>query len=134
MPMTRERWQQMEQIYQEAIQQPPDDRAAFISERCKGDDALLRELESLLAANQQAGSFLDKPAMDVAARALSDAAPSAAAGEMLGPYRLLRQLGVGGMGEVWKAHDPRVGRDVAIKFCNGQFTGRFEREARAIAA
>src|SRR5208283_4601880 len=55
-------------------------------------------------------------------------------GDRLGPYEIASRLGVGGMGEVWKARDPRLNRDVAIKFSAHQFTDRFEREARAIAA
>ena len=56
-----------------------------------------------------------------------------ARGDKLGPYEMLEPIGKGGMGEVWKAHDPRVGRDVAIKISAAQFSERFEREARAIA-
>jgi len=56
------------------------------------------------------------------------------AGEQLGPYQILAPIGKGGMGEVWKARDPRLGRDVAVKVSAQQFTDRFEREARAIAA
>jgi serine/threonine-protein kinase len=131
--MNRERWEQVEQIYHEAIQQSPADRAAYVAERCAGDDALLQEVESLVAANAQAGVFLDTPAMQVAASALSRAAITVGAGQMLGPYQLLMPVGAGGMGEVWKAHDSRVGRDVAIKFCKS-FTDHFEREARSIGA
>src|SRR5512143_1461834 len=59
---------------------------------------------------------------------------SLSAGERLGPYEILAQIGAGGMGEVYRARDTRLGRDVAIKISNQQFTERFEREARAIAA
>src|SRR6266849_6156750 len=55
-------------------------------------------------------------------------------GDKLGPYEILASIGKGGMGEVWKAHDPRLGRDVAIKVSAAQFSERFEREAKAIAA
>src|SRR5665213_1924275 len=55
-------------------------------------------------------------------------------GEKLGPYEILAPIGAGGMGEVYRAHDSRLGRDVAIKFSKEQFTERFEREARAVAA
>jgi serine/threonine protein kinase len=55
-------------------------------------------------------------------------------GEKLGPYEILAAIGKGGMGEVWKAHDPRLNRDVAIKVSAAQFSERFEREAKAIAA
>jgi serine/threonine protein kinase len=56
------------------------------------------------------------------------------AGDRLGPYEILAPIGAGGMGEVYRAHDPRVGRNVAIKVSKERFTERFEREARAIAA
>src|SRR5713101_3616970 len=55
-------------------------------------------------------------------------------GDKLGPYEILSPIGKGGMGEVWKAHDPRLNRDVAIKVSVSQFSERFEREAKAIAA
>src|SRR6202167_4904670 len=55
-------------------------------------------------------------------------------GDRLGPYEIVSAIGKGGMGEVWKARDPRLNRDVAIKVSAQQFTDRFEREARAIAA
>src|SRR5579863_9934284 len=55
-------------------------------------------------------------------------------GDRLGPYEIVADLGKGGMGEVWRARDPRLGRDVAIKVSAQQFTDRFEREARSIAA
>src|SRR6202171_5134406 len=59
---------------------------------------------------------------------------SLSAGDHLGPYEILSPIGKGGMGEVWKAHDPRLNRDVAIKVSAAQFSERFEREAKAIAA
>src|SRR5437868_1613120 len=58
----------------------------------------------------------------------------AAAGARIGPYELVACVGTGGMGEVWRARDPRLNRDIAIKFSKEQFTERFEREARAVAA
>src|SRR5215467_5689235 len=55
-------------------------------------------------------------------------------GHKLGPYEVVESIGAGGMGEVYRAHDPRMGRDVAIKLSREQFTERFEREVRAVAA
>jgi Tol biopolymer transport system component len=117
--MTRERWEQIERLFQAATQRPVTEHEAFLKENCGGDDSLRLEVESLLA-----GPPSGTPG------AQSDPA----AGKMAGPYRLLSPLGAGGMGEVWRALDPRVNRDVAIKFCGAQFSERFGREARAIAA
>src|ERR1043166_7211115 len=59
---------------------------------------------------------------------------SLSAGEKLGPYEVITLIGAGGMGQVYRARDPRVGRDVAVKVSSQRFSERFEREARAIAA
>jgi eukaryotic-like serine/threonine-protein kinase len=132
--MTPERWEQIDQVFQAAVALPELERGSFLSERCGRDDTLRLEVESLLVAKAEAGSFLDTPAIQVAARALTQVQSPVNVGQVVGVYRILSQLGAGGMGEVWRARDIRVNRDVAIKFCDGRFTERFEREARAIAA
>ena len=55
-------------------------------------------------------------------------------GDKLGPYEIVSAIGEGGMGEVWKARDTRLGRDVALKVSKAEFTARFEREARTVAS
>jgi eukaryotic-like serine/threonine-protein kinase len=143
--MTSERWRQIEELYHRALELKPSRRAAFLREACAGDRGLQEEVERLLTAEQQAGSFLEEPAFEGAARELAQERPTAdtaddapptqlGLGAQLGPYRIETRLGAGGMGEVFRAMDTRLGRKVAIKVCAQQFTERFGREARAISA
>src|SRR5580704_1576816 len=127
-PMSPERWEQVEALFHAALEQAPRERAHLLEQ---ADPELRREVESLL--NQSSGNgVLERPAW-----ADSDkpgATGTLSAGFMLGPYRIETLIGKGGMGEVWKAHDTRLNRAVAIKMSAQQFTDRFERETRAIAA
>jgi serine/threonine protein kinase len=113
--MTPERRQRIEDLYRAARESAPADRIAFLIEACGTDSELRREVESRLGGRVDHGT---KPGI----------------GAQIGPYLIETSIGKGGMGEVWKARDPRLNRDVAIKISAQQFTDRFEREARAIAA
>ena len=132
--MNADRWQRIEDLLQQAWQKPSAERQQFLEEQCGGDPDLQSEVESLLAARSQAGTFLETPALGAAGKALAHETSLYAPGDPVGPYRLVSRLGAGGMGEVWQAFDSRVEREVAIKFCSEQFSQRFGREARAIAA
>src|SRR5579864_1015369 len=130
--MTPERWQQVDQLYHSALEREPGQRSAFLAEACAGDEELRREVESLLA---QKGSTLDRPAWEGAADLLDDPTRTQLApGAQLGPYKIEAPIGAGGMGSVYRAVDTRLGRKVAIKICAQEFSGRFEREARAISS
>src|SRR5262249_19976164 len=129
--MTRERFQQLEKLYEAVQQGTPAEREALLAE---ADPETRRELESLLA--QRTGSeFLDQPALPSHPELLDDVTiTKLALGLQLGPYRIESKLGEGGMGEVFRGVDTRLGRPVAIKMARKQFSARFEREARAISS
>ena len=128
--MQAERWKQIEELYQAALAQPAEKRAAFLAHACSDDPQLRGEVQSLLA--QQADSFLESAPVS-AIKALS-------AGANLSNFEIVELLGRGGMGEVWRARDARLKRDVAIKVLpaglarDPDHIARFEREARAASA
>ena len=138
--MTPERWRRGEALYHAALTHDAEDRAAFLAGACAGDEALRREVESQLAQPTAAGGFLDDPAVAFAAHAVSGIGTSELTGRHLGSYHIQAQIGAGGMGEVYRARDTKLGRDVAIKILPRLFTSdperlaRFEREARALAS
>jgi len=128
--MSPERLRQVEELYHLARERSPADRAEVFAQ---ADVELRREVESLLA--QHGEGVLDRPALEVAARLLPDSTfTRLTIGEKLGPYEIEAAVGAGGMGQVYKARDTRLGRAVAIKVSSHQFNARFEREARAISA
>ncbi len=138
--MTPERYQRVGEIYLAALELPPEARSDFLTRSCGSDSELRREVESLLEAHRDAeGVLAGKIAGVVAEAAARQAAPSPV-GLRLGRYRILSPLGRGGMGEVFLAEDPQLGRKVAIKLLPSAFTHdaervrRFEREARAVSA
>ncbi|MBI4481357.1 MAG: serine/threonine-protein kinase [Acidobacteria bacterium] len=138
--MKPERWQQIEKVYTAALQREPSERAAFLDEACAGDEEMRREVESLLAYQGKAEGFIEAPALEVAAKCLADRQPGSVVGRSLGPYKILAPLGVGGMGEVYRASDTKLGRDVAVKVLPKAFAqdperlARFEREAHLLAS
>ena len=128
--MTPERFQQIEELYHAVAREPP--RSA---RRCwpQADPELRREVESLLA--QRGGDFwIGLPSRTPRNCWRIRLSTGLAAGASLGPYRIESKLGEGGMGEVFRAVDTRLGRAVAIKIAQKQFSARFEREARAISS
>jgi len=141
-----ERFQKVEQLYHAALERKEDDRRAFLVSACGGDDGLLREVESLLGYEGQASGFIEEPAVEVAARRLGPdpvesgtREPRLRAGTCLGSYEILSLIDAGGMGEVYRARDTRLDRDVAVKVLSADVPGpervkRFEREARAAGA
>jgi serine/threonine-protein kinase len=134
--MTPERWKQVNELFESALAREPGERAAFLAEACRDEAALRDEVDSLLAAHHQAGSFMEEPAL---AAMPERSAPTLEPGARLGPYNVVALIGSGGMGEVYRARDPRLGREVAIKVLSprtggGDPTLRLDREARAVAA
>src|SRR5438552_11883953 len=135
--MTSERWEQVGKLYQAALRLQPDERETFLDDACGDDTALRREVESLLAAEDGAGSFLAAGAMRDAAKMLVEDKSLLLVGKELGHYQVLSLLGAGGMGEVYLAEDTRLKRKVALKLLPAELTAnqdrlrRFEQEAQA---
>jgi serine/threonine protein kinase len=134
--MTPSRWREIERVYNAAPARPSAERDAFLASACSGNEQLRAQVELLLAQNSSKSGIVDQPASEtVSARWLPEAtATLASASAQLGPYRIEGPLGAGGMGEVFRAVDIRLGRPVAIKVSKEKFSERFEREARAISA
>jgi tetratricopeptide (TPR) repeat protein len=129
--MTPERFRQIEELYHAARNGSADERVALLSQ---ADPELRREVESLLA-EPIGGDFMDRPAIQNTPQPPEDSTVTElVSGACLGPYRIESKLGEGGMGEVFRAVDTRLGRAVAIKITRQQFSARFEREARAISS
>jgi eukaryotic-like serine/threonine-protein kinase len=129
--MTPEDFRQIEELYHAAREGTVGERAALLAQT---DPELRREVESLLA-HRSGGEFLESPAIQNAPQLLDNSVVDALApGDRLGPYRVESKLGEGGMGEVFRAVDTRLGRAIAIKITREQFSAWFEREAHAISA
>ena len=150
--MTDERWLRVKRLFEAALERPASDRSAFITAAVAGDDALRRDVEKLIAADDADPLLSDQWPLASASLlaelrlasstglSSGSSSPGLAAGHRLAKYDVVARLGAGGMGEVYRARDSRLGRDVAIKILPDAFTSdpdrlaRFEREARMLAA
>lgn len=138
--MEVENWQEIDQIFHSALKYPQAERGIFLEQACGSNEALRLEIESLLAAHEQAGSFFETAPARVAAEFLAEEKSKSMEGCTLGRYQITSLLGAGGMGEVYRAIDIRLDRGVAIKILPQHLAQdykaleRFEREAKAVAA
>lgn len=138
--MKPERWKQVDELLEAALECPETERASFLDRACSGDEDLRRELESLLISDGQAETFIETPPARVAADFFTDQQRKPGKGDRIGHYEILGQIGSGGMGEVYLAQDTRLARKVALKLlppsltADAQLRARFFREAQLASA
>ena len=138
--MKPERWLQIEELCQAALDRPEEQRASLLDSRCAGDDALRLEDESLLRYQEPANNFIETPALEVAAKVAAADQARPLISQQMSHYRTLSLLGAGGMGKVYLAQDINLNRRIALKLLPSEFTRnagrvrRFKQEARALSA
>src|SRR5688572_15115452 len=142
MSMDPQLWKQVDELFEQAMDQPPEKRKAFVAEASKGNAIVYEEVLSLLDAQSKAVEFMEGSAMSVAVGALAQELNTVASlvGQELGTYQIEKLLGAGGMGEVYLARDNKLDRMIALKILPWHFhadtdrIARFQREARALSS
>lgn len=138
--MNSERWQKVKRLFDAAIELEPDARARFLDDACASDADLRADIEKLMTSSADAEDFLEAPAANQVASSIVEPKGMLRTGDRYAHYKILRQVGVGGMGEVYLAEDEKLDRRVAIKILNERFRKndshlqRFIREAKAASS
>lgn len=138
--MKSKRLNQVDEIFQAALDLPREKRPAYLKEACAGDADLQREVESLLSSHDRSADFMERPAIESDAAVIADELTAANVGESIGHYQVIELIGSGGMGSVYLAADTRTGRKVALKLLPHELSKdqnrvqRFQQEARAVLA
>jgi serine/threonine-protein kinase len=138
--MADAKWQKVREVFDSALSRQPEERQNFVNEACGEDKTLLAEVESLLSSHDSAESFMETPAVAKVAHMIEVETKQLEAGKRFGHYEIIKQIGAGGMGEVYLAKDKKLDRKVAIKILNEEFSQdqsnlqRFVSEAKAASA
>jgi Tol biopolymer transport system component/predicted Ser/Thr protein kinase len=127
-----DRWAHVEEIFHAALERDPARRDTYLRQACGSDAALYQEIADLLTHHEQGVEF--EPWAAAAAAQLIASGVLLKPGQILGPYRIESFIAAGGMGQVYRATDERLGREVALKMCAGRFSERFDQEARVVAS
>src|SRR5262245_411845 len=120
--MTLERYQQIDQLADAALELGVEERAAFLDHECTGNEELRSQVEQLLSAHEHEDGFLSAPALEAIALEMAAAQAQSLIGRQLGHYQILSLLGMGGMCDVYMAEDLNLGRKVALKLLPAEFT------------
>jgi len=138
--MAEDSWQKVREIFDSALHRQPEERRRFVKEACGEDKSLLAEVESLLSSHDSAESFMETPAVAKVASVIEAETKKLERGKCFGHYEIIKQIGAGGMGEVYLARDTRLDRKTAIKVLLGNVAHdeermrRFVREAKSASA
>jgi eukaryotic-like serine/threonine-protein kinase len=138
--MSSERWQRLDRVFVDALQQPPDGRRAFVTAQCGDDESLRADVLSLLTAADGSDAFMAASAFERLAATVGSEGWTLTPGEQIGAYTVLERVAAGSSGEVWRARDDRFGRDVALKVLLPHLSDdpirirRFADEARAVGS
>jgi hypothetical protein len=138
--MVDEKWQKVREIFDSALRRKPEERRKFVNEVCGDDKTLLAEVESLLSSLDNAESFMETPAVAKVADVIEAETRKLERGKCFGHYEIIRQIGAGGMGEVYLAQDKKLDQRVAVKILNEKFNRdesnlqRFISKAKAASA
>jgi len=138
--MNKQRWKEIDAVFERMLEIEPGERADALAQMCAGDDDLRRRVEALLKQEAPAEDLLKSSAIAGLAGQVADELSALTPGQRIGHYRVESRIGAGGMGEVWKARDEHLNRDVAIKVLPPEFSAdadrvrRFEQEAYAVSA
>lgn len=137
--MNVDRWRRIEELFEAAVELEPDQRAKLLNEECAGDTVLLKQVQSLILSEEEAGSFIDRAIRD-AARRIDQHQAQPMVGQQIGAYKIVREIGHGGMGAVYLAHraDDEYQKQVAIKLvragiANREVLRRFRSERQILA-
>lgn len=138
--MTPQQWQEIDRLFQHAVELDPEQRDRFLEEACRGNRSLRKEVDSLLVSDAGASNLIDQEVLARAAPFLAVEFPRLEAGQKFGNYEIVRLIGRGGMGEVYLAKDEVLNRRIALKLLPADYTThperlrRFQQEALAVSA